>query len=217
MIKILVVEDEPDAALVLEKILISYGFQIVGISTSGLEAIDMAKSRKPDFILMDIKLDGEMDGIEAARYINEKFGINSLFLTGYFNDQLIKRASEMGALGYILKPMSKQQILASVKIAAQLVILKRREEKKCRKALIKGSDNLLPAHLSEKLSSLTASELRVAALIIQGMSTKQVAEQLKLSIFTIEWHRRNIRKKLGLHKRKEDLMKNLISLINLLY
>ena len=61
------------------------------------------KSRKPDFILMDIKLDGEMDGIEAARYINEKFGINSLFLTGYFNDQLIKRASEMGALGYILK------------------------------------------------------------------------------------------------------------------
>ena len=217
MTKILIVEDEPDAALVLEKILIQYGFQIVGISTSGLEAIDMAKSRKPDFILMDIKLDGEMDGIEAARYINEKFGINSLFLTGYFNDQLIKRASEMGALGYILKPMSKQQILASVKIAAQLVILKRREEKEHRKALIEGSDNLLPAHLSEKLSSLTTSELRVSALIIQGMSTKQVAEQLKLSIFTIEWHRRNIRKKLGLHKRKEDLMKNLISLINLLY
>ena len=207
---ILIVEDEIAVALELEELLVSNGFQVKGIAATAAEAISMVEQLFPDLVLMDIKLNGTMDGIDAAAIILQDFGVSSIFLTGHSKDDLIKRASKVKPLGYILKPMNAPQILAAVKIACNMVHLNRQMEKQNRKKHLNDSLN---THLSEELSGLTFSELRVAGLIVQGMQNKQIAEKLNVSLHTIEWHRRHIRKKLGLLDRKENLMLHLLSLI----
>lgn len=213
MAKILIVEDEISVALELEELLVSDGFEISEVTTTGSESISSAERLRPDVVLMDIKLKGEMDGIEAAEQILRKFGVNSLFLTGHSDDKLIKRASEVEPLGYILKPIDAPQILAAVKIACHIASVTREKEKQRRKTLLNGRNDISRAYLSEKLSVLTPSELRVAALIIQDIQTKQIAVKLNVSLHTVEWHRGHIREKLGLLDRKESLMLHLLSLI----
>ncbi len=213
MTKILIVEDEITVALELEELLVSNGFRVKGITGTAPEAISMVEQLTPDMVLMDIKLKGKMDGIETAAYILQNFGVRSLFLTGHSKDKLIKRAAKVEPLGYILKPMNAQQILAAVKIVCHTMYLKAQMERQTPEKILKDNNNSSPAPLSEEMRALTTSELRVAGLVVQGMRNKQIAAKLNVSLHTVEWHRRHIRKKLGLTDRNENLMYHLMSLM----
>ncbi len=92
MNKILIVEDEATIALQLEERLTRMGYEVVGRTTSGLEAIDLSKRLNPDVVLMDIVMPGEMDGIEASIVIKEESDIPVIFLTAYSEDYFINRA-----------------------------------------------------------------------------------------------------------------------------
>jgi len=114
---ILIVEDEAVVALDLERTLESLGYRVVGKASSGEEATRMAAELAPDLVLMDIHLDGTMDGIDAAREVRRLLGVPVVFLTAYADDQTIERAKRIGPHGYVLKPFEARDLRSTVEIA----------------------------------------------------------------------------------------------------
>jgi len=116
-INILIVEDELLIAKNLSHKLESLGYQIVGIVSCGADAIQRAGEMEPDLILMDIVIKGDIDGIETAVRINQKFDIPIIYTTAYADDETLQRAENTGSYGYLLKPFKQRELHATIKIA----------------------------------------------------------------------------------------------------
>ena len=115
--KILVVEDEMIIAADLSMELESLGYQVIGIQTSGEDAINNLGHNRPDLILMDINLAGEMDGIDAAKYILENFQIPLIFLTSNTDDATFHRAIDTKPYAFVAKPFEIDDLARNLKIA----------------------------------------------------------------------------------------------------
>lgn len=115
--RILVVEDEGVLAKGIEKKMTTLGYTVTGIAFSGEEAVRMAEQDRPDLVLMDIKLAGEMDGVEAANQIKERFDIPAVYLTAYSDQQTIRRAKITTPYGYILKPVNERELHCNIEMA----------------------------------------------------------------------------------------------------
>lgn len=114
---ILIVEDELLIAKNLSHKLEKLGYEVAGIVSSGRDAIERAGELKPDVILMDIVIKGEIDGIETAAKIHQKLDIPVIYTTAYADDETLQRAEETGSYGYVLKPFKERELHASIKIA----------------------------------------------------------------------------------------------------
>jgi signal transduction histidine kinase len=117
IINILIVEDELLIAKNLSQKLEKLGYKIADIVSSGADAIQRAQELKPDLILMDIVIKGEIDGIETAAIINQKFDIPIIYTTAYADDETLQRAENTGSYGYLLKPFKERELHATIKIA----------------------------------------------------------------------------------------------------
>jgi PAS domain S-box-containing protein len=126
---ILIVDDEIIIARELEARLIGMGHRIAGMAASGEEAIAMAEERRPDLVLMDIVLKGEMDGIEAAAEIRRRFQLPILFVTAYTDRTTLDRAKITEPFGYVVKPFSERELEATIEMA----LYKHRSESRLRK------------------------------------------------------------------------------------
>lgn len=115
--KILIIDDEAIIGLQLEAIVSSMGLEVVGVGTSGKEALAMAKELNPDLILMDIVMRGGMNGIDAGSKIKSKFKIPIIFITAHADNKWVRKAKHIDPFGYILKPFQEEQIKAIVEIA----------------------------------------------------------------------------------------------------
>ncbi len=115
--KILIVEDEPITALDLKKTLTNVGFEVVSIEDKGKNAIKKAEELRPDLVLMDIVLKGEIDGIEAAEKINNQLDIPVVYLTAYSNDKLFERAKLTGPYGFLVKPFDFYELKCTLESA----------------------------------------------------------------------------------------------------
>ncbi|WP_042691493.1 response regulator [Azospirillum sp. B506] len=115
--RILIVEDDRIVARDIQHQLSRMGHVVVGMSASGEEAVRLACSQQPDLVLMDIRLEGEMDGIEAARRIRDAQRIPIVFLTAYANDEVVHRASLTEPFGYLLKPFEEPQMRTVIQMA----------------------------------------------------------------------------------------------------
>ncbi len=115
--RILIVEDDRIVARDIQHQLSRMGHVVVGMSASGEEAVRLACSHQPDLVLMDIRLEGEMDGIEAARLIRDAQRIPIVFLTAYANDEVVQRASLTEPFGYLLKPFEEPQMRTVIQMA----------------------------------------------------------------------------------------------------
>ncbi|GEM_PF-2262332 len=115
--KILIVEDEHIVALDLQQQVEKLGYAVVGIASSAQKAIDLAFETDPDLILMDIRLQGDKDGIEAAHEIRAKKPMPIVYLTAYADVKTLERASETRPLGYILKPFQLRDLEATIQLA----------------------------------------------------------------------------------------------------
>jgi len=115
--RILVVEDErivaDDVRMSLERL----GYEVSGTAVSGEEAIKKAKKFRPDLVLMDIVLEGEMDGIEATSVIRSSFNIPVVYLTAYADEKTLERAKITEPYGYILKPFDDRDLRTIIEIA----------------------------------------------------------------------------------------------------
>jgi PAS domain S-box-containing protein/putative nucleotidyltransferase with HDIG domain len=115
--KILVVEDEGLVAKSIQNMLTHLGYDAVGTASSGKRAVQKAKELRPDLILMDIKLRGEMDGIEAADKIRESLNIPVVYLTAYADKKTLQRAKVTEPFGYLLKPFEERDLHSTIETA----------------------------------------------------------------------------------------------------
>jgi PAS domain S-box-containing protein len=115
--RLLVVEDERLVALALEKCLTHLGHEVVALETVGRDAVRQAEALQPDLVLMDIRLKGDMDGIEAAIRIHNTLNIPILYLTAYSDDSTLERAREAHPYGYILKPFEERALKSAIEVA----------------------------------------------------------------------------------------------------
>lgn len=191
-IKLIVADDHPllrqGLLFILNK---NENFDIVGQASNGQEALDLIREHKPDIAILDIQMP-KLDGFEVAKtVIKEKMEVEIIFLTMFKDAELIKKVIDLGIKGYVLKENAVNDIVNCIESvadgkffispqASDILISQKKEKKK--------SENEL----------LTPSEKRILVLITQDKSSKEIAEELFLSVKTIENHRSNICKKLGI-------------------
>jgi PAS domain S-box-containing protein len=138
--KILVVEDEQIIALELKDRLTEMGHSVVGIVASGEEAIEHVRRLRPHLVLMDIKLQGRMDGIEASEAIRTEVDIPIVYLTAFADETTLQRAKLSSPYGYILKPFQERELHVIIEVSIYRHHLERhlRESEAWRFALLQG-------------------------------------------------------------------------------
>ena len=115
--RILVVEDERIVVVGLRKRLEALGYEVPDTVTSGEEAVRQAGQLRPDLVLMDIRLEGAMDGVEAATQIRSQFKIPVVYLTAFSNREVLDRAKMTEPYGYVLKPYEERELHVVVEMA----------------------------------------------------------------------------------------------------
>lgn len=108
--KIFIVEDDMIIQMFIERILSNLGLTIIGEARTGDEVIEFLKQQQPDFILMDIGLAGNKDGIETAQIINRSYDIPIIFLTGNSDKPTLERAQKTNPIGFINKPIDETSL-----------------------------------------------------------------------------------------------------------
>ena len=114
---ILIVEDETIVQLHLQKILERLGYRVTAAAASGEEALDHAQRHPPDLVLMDVRLEGSMDGIDAARELRRRSACPVVFLTAYADEPTLERARAAEPAGYLVKPFEEREVGATVATA----------------------------------------------------------------------------------------------------
>lgn len=114
--RILIVEDEILVAQSLNQILVRLGYEVVGITTSGEDAIKYSHQFNPDLILMDILLNGELDGIQTAQEIHSYIKIPIIYLTALSDQETLQRAKVSDPFGYLVKPFNERELHAAIEM-----------------------------------------------------------------------------------------------------
>lgn len=172
--RILIVEDENIVALDLEMRLSGLGYQVVGMTATGEGAIHQALSLRPDLILMDINLRGEIDGVEAALQIQQHQDIPIIFLTAYADDATFRRAVSTELFGYILKPFDEKELQMGIEIA----LYRHKMEKKLREV----ADENARLHQEVKMY---AAELE-KRVVLRTEQLAQAHDRLQLILDTVD-------------------------------
>jgi signal transduction histidine kinase len=124
-VKILIVEDEIVVARDLENQLRALGYVVSGTAASGEEAVTLAKQAAPDLVLMDIRLQGRLDGIAAADEIRKRLQLPVVYLTAHADDSTVRRARATEPFGYLLKPFEEREL----RITLEMALYKHRAER----------------------------------------------------------------------------------------
>lgn len=116
-VRILVVEDEALVALDLKRRLTGFGYEVIGTVASGGEAIAMVERSPPDLVLMDIQIQGPLDGVATAQAITERWDIPIVFLTAHSDQATVNRAQAVQPFGYLFKPFRDREIQVTLELA----------------------------------------------------------------------------------------------------
>lgn len=116
MKKIVIVDDEPVTKMDLQELLEEAGYSVVGQASNGFEAINECKKHRPDLVIMDIKMP-MLDGLKASKKImHDKIAGGILLLTAFYDKEFINQAKEIGALGYLVKPLDEKSFIPTVEM-----------------------------------------------------------------------------------------------------
>ena len=186
--RVLIVDDHPMVAEGIEAILESYDdIVVVGTLANGQEAIDRIGTLAPDVILMDLNMPG-MNGLSATEIILEKAPeTRILILSMHDSPEYISTALSHGARGYVLKDVPTD----AIKNAIDRVMAGERY-------LCTGAEASLPPSEPHGREALTSREQTILLQLAQGQSNKEVANTLGISVRTVETHRKNIKRTLGI-------------------
>ena len=130
--RILIVEDEALTVLALKRELADLGYEVAGDATTAADALRAAEDSRADLVLMDIQLDGGISGIAAAAAIRGHLDLPVVFLTAHASTEMLARAVESGAFGYLLKPYTAPELKAAIEMALH----KHARESAMRRALV---------------------------------------------------------------------------------
>lgn len=113
----LIVEDEALIAEELRERLLRLGFIVIAAVSSGEEGVEIATRETPDLVLMDIRLSGDKDGVQAAREIREQVDVPIVYLTAHSDRRTVERANKTDHDGFILKPFLKRELHSTIEVA----------------------------------------------------------------------------------------------------
>lgn len=188
---VFIVEDELITAMAIEELLTDEDYKVIGIAKDAVSAIRLCSqsSTPPSIILCDINIKGNIQGIELAAILKEKYKCEIIFLTGQTDAQTLKEAFKNDPVMYVVKPYTDKQLLVAIQMAFHKVFSTKNEV--------------------QYDVQLTEREREITQLVAEGMSSKQVAGQLVISVETVKTHRRHI-----LQKNKLNNFSQLIYLMN---
>jgi len=173
------------------------GLEVVGEAADGDEALRLCSILAPNVVLMDISM-GKSGGIDTTHQLKERYPLISvLILTVHEDKELLQAAIRAGASGYILKSAVKSELINAIHAAASGGLY---VHPSMTRALIGDSRRSKPDPQDEP-ETLTHRELEILRMIVKGYTNSQVAEELSISIRTVEYHRGNLMDKLNLHSR----------------
>lgn len=209
-LRIFVVDDNANHSTGIKQLLeLQSGYNVVGISTNGEDAIRRLESIDVDIVLMDMNMP-ELDGVSAIQQVvakNEEIKI--LALTGYDEPDLIFRAMKAGARGYILKTMVTSQLISAIEevIAGKVYLPPSLATKFFDEFHVKIAKNSRPDPTKQALLGyLTSREKEVLRLLTEGITYKGVADKLVISETTVKTHVNNIFQKLQVNDRTQAVL-----------
>lgn len=203
-IKILIADDHPILREGIKTVLELKGdFEIVGEADSGFKACELVPRLNPDIVLMDIRME-KMDGIKASRNIKLLYPETKILLLTMHDDaDYILEALKIGVEGYILKMSDMDKVINAIKLIMENETY---FDPKITKSVATMTTEILKnSKRNEFLEKyeLTSRETEIAGLMVDGLSTKQIAEKLNVSISTVSNHRRHVFIKLKVTKLSE--------------
>jgi DNA-binding NarL/FixJ family response regulator len=171
---------------------------VIGTADNGAEAIDLVDALRPDIAVLDIAMP-HTNGLVAAREIRQRAPATKIiFLSMHEGEEYLKEALRAGAAGYVLKRAAATDLVAAIRAV-------QRGDAYLDPALTRTLDVLRDGDTG-RLADLTERELEVLKLVAEGLTNRQIAAQLVISVKTVQSHRTNIMEKLDLHDRT-DLVK----------
>lgn len=202
-IRVMIVDDDPMVITGIRGILqAADDIEVVGSAMSGEEAVEAAALHYPDIVLMDIRMPG-IGGIEATeRLLNSVRAPKVVALTSMNSDDHLFRALEAGAAGYLLKDIGPVELAVAVrKVHAGEPILAPQSMRQVIAQITSDSDRRLQHEAATLLSALTDREREIAALVAEGLSNQQIAEETFMSLATVKTHLNRINIKLDTDNR----------------
>jgi NarL family two-component system response regulator LiaR len=195
-IRVLLVDDHTVVRSGLGAVLMSYDdMQLIGEASNGDEAIRLCQQLKPDVVLMDLMMP-VVDGVSATRTIHEKMpDINIIALTSFNERDMVEGALKAGALSYLLKTVSAEELINAIRGA---VAGKPSLSPEAAQALVQGLKQE-----KAKNYDLTEREKEILALMVEGLPNQEIAEKLVVSQSTVKFHVSNILSKLEVNTRTE--------------
>jgi NarL family two-component system response regulator LiaR len=208
-IRVMIVDDHAMLRKGLRLFLKGYAdLKLVGEADGGEQAVRLCSQIHPDVVLMDMLMPG-LDGVEATRLIREGYPeVQVIALTSFYSQELVERAIQAGAIGYVLKDISAAGLAQAV-----------REAHAGRSTLAPEAAQVLMQATRQRAShpdyGLSAREMEVLALLVEGRSNAEIAERLVISLPTAKYHVHHILAKLGVSSRTEAvalaLQQNLVA------
>lgn len=119
--RVLVVEDDYFVSMEIETTLAEMGCEVIGIAATGEDAIELAERERPELVLMDVRLAGLLDGVDAAAVIYRRLGIRSLFVTAHSDPQTRARGEKANPLGWASKPFTSHQLTTAIEVALRVI------------------------------------------------------------------------------------------------
>lgn len=197
-IKVLIVEDEPLIARNIAMYLRNHDYEVSGIAHDPDEALYQLKRHPPDFVILDINLEADRDGIDLAMHINQYCFIPFVYLTSYSDKTTIERAKQTNPSGFIVKPFNEKTLYATIEIAlANHAATANRHV----------PELSLPRLNEILLAPLTEREFEVLQHLYAGKTNQQIAADLHIAMNTLKKHINNAYFKLDVSSRTTAVAK----------
>lgn len=198
MIRVLIVDDHPVVRSGLAALLMAFDdLELAGEAANGSEAVRMYEQVKPDVVLMDLMMP-QMDGAAATRAIREKDAhAHVIALTSFKEEEMVQNALKAGAIGYLLKSISADELASAIRAAK---LGKPTLAPEATEALIHAATH---AYEPAPGDELTPREREVLALMKEGLNNNEIADRLIVSVSTVKFHVSSILSKLGVSNRTE--------------
>jgi len=185
-------------------------FEVIGEACDGEEAVKLAGELKPDVVIMDIVMP-KLNGIEATKLIKQSSPTTAvLILTAYSDIFYILGLLEAGACGYLLKDASGEELIGAIRaVRSGESVLDPEVTRKLLERVVEQPQNNVTTGVTAPAAQLTPREIEILKLASKGMSNKDIANQLFLSLRTVKAHLTNIFSKMGCGSRTDAIIKGL--------